>query len=173
MAWYYKKEYEKAIKNYDIEIEMEPENHVAYFNRAFCFAALGKNKEALDDLSKTLNLKPDFHWATRYKADLLAQQEKEDTKPETYKEAVKQDPGSMYALQAGAYLNQANANNMKTKLVNSGVDSRILILKDSRGRTWYLVRSGSYANQDEARKASLSLKDKAGIDPVIRPAGTW
>ncbi|MBU8849912.1 MAG: SPOR domain-containing protein, partial [Desulfobacterales bacterium] len=56
---------------------------------------------------------------------------------------------------------------------NNGFDSRILVLKDSRNRNWYLVRSGSYANQDEAQKAFLSLKDKVGINPMIRPVGTW
>ena len=173
VAWYYKEAYEEAIKNYDIEIEMEPENHVAYFNRALCFGKMGRNKKAFDDLSKTLELKPDFHWATRYKADLLAQQEEKNTKAETSKKAIQKDPVSMYALQSGAYLNPANANKMKTKLFNNGFDPRILILKDSRDRTWYLVRSGSYANQDDAQKASVSLKNKIGINPVIRPAGTW
>jgi len=165
VAWYYKEAYEKAIKNYDIEIEMEPENHVAYFNRALCFGKMGRNKEALDDLSKTLELKPDFHWATRYKADLIADQQE--------KENIKQDPGPLYALQAGAYLNPENANKMKNRLLNNGFHPRILMLKDSKGRAWYMVRSGSYANQEEAQKAFLSLKDKAGIDLVIRPFGTW
>lgn len=200
VAWYYKKEYEKAIENYDNEIEMAPENHVAYFNRALCLSELNRNKEALEDLSKTLNLKPDFYWAICYKADLLAQQEGDENQAiETYEEAIRQDPknsyaidklaqlkqkikekpeitkapDSGYALQAGAFLNQANANKMKTRLIKNGFDSRVLILKDSRDRTWFLVRSGNYANHDEAKKASFTLKDKLGITPVIRSVGTW
>ena len=197
VAWYYKKNYKKAIENYDTEIEMAPENHVAYFNRALCLAELGKNKEALDDLSKTLTLKPNFYWAICYKADLLAQQQEDIRAIETYEEAIKQDPentyatqklaqlkqkkklekkqnpSSMFTLQTGAFLNQANADKMKIRLLNNGFDSRIIILKDSRDRTWNLVRSGNYANQDEARKASLLLKKNLGINPIIRPVGTW
>ncbi|MCK5695739.1 MAG: SPOR domain-containing protein [Desulfobacula sp.] len=77
------------------------------------------------------------------------------------------------ALQAGAFLNQANANKMNAKLIKNGFDSRVLILKDSRDRTWYLVRSGSYTNRDGAQKACLSLKQNLGIKPLIRPVGTW
>ncbi|MCD4718867.1 MAG: tetratricopeptide repeat protein [Desulfobacula sp.] len=201
VAWYYKKEYEKAIESYEIEIEMAPENHVAYFNRALCLAELDQNKQALDDLSKTLSLKPDFYWAICYKADLLVLEGENIRAIETYEEAIKQDPNSSYAteklvqlkqkikkkdkpestkepsnsyaLQAGAFLNQANAHKMNTQLINKGFDSRILILKDSRDRTWYLVRSGNYTNRDGAQKACLSLKNKLGINPLIRPVSAW
>ena len=201
VAWYYKKEYEKAIENYDIEIQMAPENHIAYFNRALCLAELGKDKQALDDLSHTLELKPDFYWAICYKADLFARKGEDTRAVETYEEAIRQDskntyaveklaklrqkikkteqtentqtPGPVYTLQAGAFLNSANAGKMKTRLLNHGFDPRVLVLKDSKNRPWYLVRSGHYANQNKARKAGLLLREKLGIRPVIRPAGTW
>jgi tetratricopeptide (TPR) repeat protein len=199
VAWYYKKEYKKAIENYDLEIQMASENPVAYFNRALCLSELGRNKEALEDLTKTLELKPDFYWAICYKADLLVLEGEDIMAIETYEEAIKQDPNNMYAteklaqlrqkikkkdkpentkmqnnsyaLQTGAFLNRTNADKMNTRLINSGFDSRILSLKDSRDRTWYLVRSGNYTNRNDAQKARLSLKEKLGIDPLIRPVG--
>jgi len=77
------------------------------------------------------------------------------------------------ALQAGAFLNQRNADKMNTRLRNKGFDSRVLILEDSKDRTWYLVRSGRYANQEDAKKAAITLKQTLGTKPVIRPVGSW
>ncbi|MCK5695738.1 MAG: tetratricopeptide repeat protein [Desulfobacula sp.] len=104
VAWYYKKEYEKPIEN--DEIGMAPENHVAYFNRALCLAELDKNKEALDDLSKTLSLKPDFYWAICYKADLLALEGEDIRAIETYEEAIKRDSNNTYATEKLVQLKQ-------------------------------------------------------------------
>ncbi len=77
------------------------------------------------------------------------------------------------SLQAGAFLNQPNADKIKTKLVENGFDAVILNLKDTKGRDWYLVRSGSYSSFGEAKKAALSLKEKLGLEPAIRPANDW
>ena len=202
VAWYYKKEYEKAIKSYDIEIEMAPENYVAYFNRALCLAELDRNDEALEDLEKALNLKPGFYWAICYKADLLVKKGDKIQAIETYKEAIKHDSkdtyakdklaelnkniqqatklskatdpqNSEYTIQTGAFLDKSNARKMKTKLINMGFDSRVLIVKNSKDKTWYLVRSGNYANKNEAQKDFALLTEKLGIRPVIRPAGDW
>jgi tetratricopeptide (TPR) repeat protein len=202
VAWYYKKEYKKAIENYDIELEMAPENYVAYFNRALCLAELDKDDEALEDLEKALNHKPDFYWAICYKADLLMKKGDKIQAIETYEEAIKHDPknayakdklaelnqniqqkieiskvtdlqNSEYAIQTGAFLDKSNARKMKTKLIDMGFDSRVFAIKDSKDKTWYLVRSGNYANKNEAQKDFALLKKKLGIRPVVRPAGDW
>ncbi len=201
VAYYYKKDYEKAIKSYDIELEMAPENYVAYFNRALCLAELGKNHKALDDLEKTLNLKPDFYWAICYKADLLAENGDDLKAIKAYEAAIQQDsnnayakdklavlnkkitqnPGLQnsgsqnpgYAIQTGAFINHDNAVRLKTKLINMGFNSRVLTLKDSKDKTWYIVRTGHYTDKIEAKKDFASLKEKLGVRPVIRPIGTW
>jgi tetratricopeptide (TPR) repeat protein len=202
VAWYYKKEYEKAIESYDIELEMAPENYVAYFNRALCLAELDKDDEALEDLGKALNLKPGFYWAICYKADLLVKKGDNIQAIETYEEAIKHDSKNAYAkdklaelnqniqqktkiskvtdpqnseytIQAGAFLDKTNARKMKTKLINMGFDSRVFIIKDSKDKTWYLVRSGNYADKNEAQKDSALLNKKLGISPVVRPVGDW
>jgi cell division protein FtsN len=54
-----------------------------------------------------------------------------------------------------------------------GFDSRVLILKDSKDETWYLVRSGNYADKNEAQKDFALLKKKLGIRPVVRSVGDW
>ncbi len=208
VAWYYRKEYEKAIQNYDIEIEMAPDNYIAHFNRALCLAELHRDKDALDALARTLDLKPDFYWALCYRGDLLARSGDVENAVESYENAIQKDPKNSYAkeklavlrgnnkgkeppesknsqpaahkspdetlsLQAGAFLNRPNADKTKTKLVQNGFDADILILKDSKGRDWYLVRSGSYSSTDEAKKAAAAIKEKTGMEPAIRPSGNW
>lgn len=38
----------------------DPKNYLAYYRRATVFLAMGKSKSALPDLSKVIELKPDF-----------------------------------------------------------------------------------------------------------------
>ncbi len=206
VAWYYKKEYEKAIQNYDIEIEMAPENHVAHFNRALCLAELRRDKDALDALARTLDLKPDFYWALCYRGDLLARSGDVAKAVESYETALQKDPNNAYAkdklallkgkekedpepqnsrpvihksssaslsLQAGAFLSRPNADKVKTRLIENGFEADVLTLKDTKGRDWYLVRSGSYPSSDEAKKGAAALKEKLGIESAIRPSGDW
>ena len=90
---------------------------------------------------------------------------------ETSKDTKHPSPG--YAIQTGAFLNKANAQRMKTRLINMGFDSRLLILKDSKDKTWHLVRSGNYSDKNKAQKDFSLLKEKLGIKPVLRPIGTW
>ena len=170
-AWFYKKDYKKAIENYDIEIKTTPENHVAYFNRALCLAELDKNKEAIYDLSQTLELEPDFYLAVLLKKDLLAKLKKNIKAMK--KPHSKTASNKTYAIQAGAYLNPENANKAKKELLQSGFDSRILVLQDKKERTWYLVRSGNYPNKTDARKYKLSIEEELGIKIVVRPFGSW
>jgi tetratricopeptide (TPR) repeat protein len=202
VAWYYKKNYEKAIENYDTAISMNPGNYVAYFNRALCLAELDRTDRALEDLDKTLELNPDFYWAICYKADLLNLTGKNDRAASLYEKAAALKPENGYALdrlneirhkaaardksvpaqspdkkfyslQAGAFLHRQNAFRMKTMLAGQGFDAKILILKDNKNRTWYLVRSGKFSNRSEAEKAAASMKKKSEARPVIRPFNSW
>lgn len=38
----------------------DPKNYMAYYRRATVFLAMGKSKSALPDLSRVIELKPDF-----------------------------------------------------------------------------------------------------------------
>lgn len=41
-------------------LDGDPKNYMAYYSRATVFLAMGKSKSALPDLSKVIQLKPDF-----------------------------------------------------------------------------------------------------------------
>jgi tetratricopeptide (TPR) repeat protein len=88
VAWYCKKEYEKAIKNYTAEINRTPEESFLFFNRALCYADLDQNQKALEDLSRTLELKPDFHLAHCLKGDLLMKMKRSGEAQTAYEKAT-------------------------------------------------------------------------------------
>jgi tetratricopeptide (TPR) repeat protein len=51
-----KKEYDKAIKDLNEAIRLNPKSFTAFYNRACCFALLGRTGQAVDDLGRSLEL---------------------------------------------------------------------------------------------------------------------
>ncbi|MCF6247612.1 MAG: tetratricopeptide repeat protein [Desulfobacula sp.] len=219
-AWYYSRNYEKALDNYNIEIENGHENHLVYFNRALCLERLGKFDQALEDISTSLKIKPDFYWALCYQGNLLVQKNEYPLAKKSYEAAIKlggedpyakeklaliQDkiqenqpeqkinatgqaelvaparlsepakhpaPPGAWAIQSGAFRQQANAEKMKKLLEKDGFNARVLMLKDKKEKKWYMVRSGYYSDKETAKKV-VPLFKKMGIDSIVRPVDTW
>ncbi|MDX9786779.1 MAG: tetratricopeptide repeat protein [Desulfobacterales bacterium] len=154
-AWHYKGEYEKAVFNYDIAIKEAPNSYVSYFNRAISRVALNRLEEARADLEKTLALNPGFDPAVSAKQDV--------------QKMLAETSGKSHVVQAGAFLVETNALEMKTNLIEKGVDARIVVLKDAKQRTWYLVRCGNNLTHEAAKRLNTQLKKRYHIDSVIRP----
>lgn len=195
-AWYYNKNYEKALDNYNLEIENGHRNHLVFFNRALCFKKLGEVEKALKDIHTALEIKPDFYLGLCYKGNLFSLKKKYAKAAEAYKAAIKidaenpyakekldlikdkipesgpADNSSAWAVQSGAFRNRDNAQRMRTRLVNEGFDTRLLAIEDKEGMAWYLVRSGKYQSKNTALQAVEALK-KLGVQSVVRPAGSW
>jgi tetratricopeptide (TPR) repeat protein len=58
--FYQSNEYELALKAYDKAIELKPDYAVAWDNKGFVLAKLGRYEEALKACDKAIKLKPDF-----------------------------------------------------------------------------------------------------------------
>jgi tetratricopeptide (TPR) repeat protein len=56
MTWAYKKEFEKAIKDYDEAIRLDPKNANAFYNKACSYALQGKSEPAIDNLQRSIEL---------------------------------------------------------------------------------------------------------------------
>jgi len=196
-AWYYNKNYEKALSNYNTEIKMGQKNHLVFFNRALCFEKLEMIDPALKDVSASLALKPDFYWGLCYRGNLLTLKKNYTEAAKAYQAAIGIDNTDTYAkeklaqikskiippqkkskktsawsIQSGAFRVKENAFRLKNKLRESGFDTRVIQLEDSKGRPWYLVRSGFYADKQTAEKAVPQYK-KIGLTSVVQPAETW
>ena len=50
----------EALSHYHSAVERDPENYLTYYKRAAVFLAMGKFKSALPDLTRAVQLKPDF-----------------------------------------------------------------------------------------------------------------
>jgi tetratricopeptide (TPR) repeat protein len=156
-----KGDYIKARQTYEKAIGYDSKNPYA--------------KDKLSALNQTIEKKQKQDQKTKIenKTPESSKQELVQTKKtkETSKDINNQNSG--FTIQVGAFLNQDNAFNMKTKLINMGFDSRVLLLTDSKEKTWYLVRSGKYADKERAQKDLSSLEEQLGIKTVIRPIDTW
>ncbi len=69
-------------------------------------------------------------------------------------------------LQAGAFQNEADADNLKAKLALIGVESRILTSEVPDKGVWHRVRIGPYSSNEELDKVRAQLKSN-GIDSTV------
>jgi len=63
-----------AISHFHSAIDADPKNYLAYFRRATVYLAMGKSKSALPDLTKVIELKPDFTAARMQRGNVLLKQ---------------------------------------------------------------------------------------------------
>jgi tetratricopeptide (TPR) repeat protein len=78
-----------------------------------------------------------------------------------------------YELQIGAFRVLDNALLLQKKMESNGYRVRVLELTRPSSITWYLVRTGTYARQEEAELSKTILKNDLGIDGIVRPYGRF
>ena len=54
-AYYFKKDYDRAIKDYDEAIKLDPRSDRAYSNRGAAYGKLGRNEQAIADESEAIS----------------------------------------------------------------------------------------------------------------------
>jgi cell division protein FtsN len=86
--------------------------------------------------------------------------------------AVHQSDEETFAVQLGAFLQSQNAGVFARKIAAKGYEADIVAKEDSKGRTWYLVRHGSFVDRSEATAVAVRLHVREGFDAVVRPANT-
>jgi len=164
----------EALDDLSKTLDLQPDFYWALCYKADLLALTGDNKKAIEAYEEAIRQDPQNTYS-KEKLDLLRQKLEKKESPDQQKITPENTKAvrSGYAVQTGAFLGQENARKMKKKLAMNGFDSRILVLKDSSDRTWYLVRSGTYLNQTAAQKAASDLKKKLGMESLIRPVDNW
>ena len=71
-----------------------------------------------------------------------------------------------FSLQVGAYGEESNAEHQKSQLDAAGFTVRVE-LKESNGRTLYVVKIGYYADQMMAKAAGAELMSTLGINNIV------
>ena len=173
----------EALKDLEKTLTLTPDFYWALCYKGDLLARTGETQKAVAAYESALGVETDNAYARDRLAELGRPSGKENIARPAKKDRPKTDTthkGEAAAgkdrsltVQSGAFLGQANAERMKARLLENGFDARIMVLKDTKNRTWYLVRSGTYTNSDQARKALAAIQEKLGITPVVRPAGEW
>ena len=71
-----------------------------------------------------------------------------------------------FSLQVGAYGEESNGDFQKSQLEAAGYPARVE-LKESNGRTLYVVKIGYYTDRIIAKAAGTELKSTLGIDNIV------
>jgi len=182
---------DEALENIEKALNIKPGFYWAICYKADLLVKNGNNIQAIETYEQAIKYDSKNAYAKEKLAELNkniqhkiepVKKSKTPEPPKEKNEQIKQAAGLSkktdpqifeYEIQTGAFISITNARKMKTKLINMGFDSRVLIVKNSNDETWYLVRSGNYPDKNKAQKDFALLKEKLGISPVIRPSGDW
>jgi len=74
----------------------------------------------------------------------------------------------VYYLQAGAFQNAADADNLKARLALAGLEAQIQSATLPDKSVWHRVRMGPYSNADDVDKARAALKQNKIDNAVIK-----
>uniref|UniRef100_A0A8D3DHA5 DnaJ homolog subfamily C member 3 n=1 Tax=Scophthalmus maximus TaxID=52904 RepID=A0A8D3DHA5_SCOMX len=77
-----------ALSHFHAAVDGDPKNYMAYYRRATVFLAMGKSKSALPDLSRVIELKPDFTSARLQRGNLLLKQGRLDEAESDFKKVT-------------------------------------------------------------------------------------
>ena len=77
-----------------------------------------------------------------------------------------------YAVQVGAYWEEADARRFASELSGKGYATTIFAGRDAQARVWYAVRIGAYASRREASEAAGNFTAQEKIKAAVRPAGS-
>lgn len=91
------KDFKGAIEKFSQAIELEPTNHVLYSNRSGAYASLKDFDKALEDASRTTEIKPDWAKGWGRKGAALHGQGDLVGSNDAYEEALKLDPSNAQA----------------------------------------------------------------------------
>ncbi|KAL4618085.1 hypothetical protein GN956_G20600 [Arapaima gigas] len=108
-----------ALSHFHAAVDGDQKNYMAYYRRATVYLAMGKSKSALPDLSKVIELKPDFTSARLQRGNILVKQGKLDEAEEDFKKVLKSSPNEKEEKEAKSQLVKADEMQQLVSQANS------------------------------------------------------
>ena len=149
----------EALDNYTKAIEMNPEDFMAYVNRAFLRNNMGDTEGALRDYGKALKLNPDFSKAWDARGSLLLNNKQYDKAIKHFEKAAETDPGNGDAWHhAGlAYSLKGNYANAEKQL------NKAITLNDKKAH-YYFDLGNALFYQQKFQQARTAYSNAINID---------
>lgn len=97
-----------ALSHFHAAVDGDSKNYMAYYRRATVYLAMGKSKSALPDLSKVIELKPDFTSARLQRGNLLLKQGRLDEAESDFKKVLKSNPSDKEEREARSQLTRSD-----------------------------------------------------------------
>ncbi|XP_040039178.1 dnaJ homolog subfamily C member 3b [Gasterosteus aculeatus] len=82
----------EALSHYHSAVEGDSKNYLTYYKRAAVFLAMGKSKSALPDLTRAIQLKPDFLAARLQRGNILLKQGSTQEAREDFEAVLQRSP---------------------------------------------------------------------------------
>ncbi|KAL2079620.1 hypothetical protein ACEWY4_025364 [Coilia grayii] len=82
----------EALSHYHSAVEGDSKNYLTYYKRAAVFLAMGKSKSALPDLTRAIQLKPDFLAARLQRGNILLKQGSAQEAREDFEAVLQRSP---------------------------------------------------------------------------------
>jgi tetratricopeptide (TPR) repeat protein len=165
ILWKDRKEYDKALADYDQAIRLEPAVAVHLHNRGVMWAVRGQHDKALADYDKALALKPDYMLAYRLRGQSYHALKDYEKALSDFDTAVELSPNF-----AGLYYDRGNARAAMKDDANALADQERAIALDPTEAGPYRSRALIRLRAKDYEKALTDLAEAVRLNPDYAPA---
>uniref|UniRef100_A0A3B3D5L8 DnaJ homolog subfamily C member 3 n=1 Tax=Oryzias melastigma TaxID=30732 RepID=A0A3B3D5L8_ORYME len=147
-----------ALSHFHAAVDGDPKNYMAYYRRATVFLAMGKSKSALPDLSRVIELKPDFTSARLQRGNLLLKQGKLDEAESDFKKVTCVWDASSREMRAECYIQMGEMGKAVSDLKAASK------LKNDNTQAFYKL-STIYYNLGDHEMSLNEIRECLKLDP--------
>lgn len=158
-ALYSKRQFEKAIPEFDAAIAAEPEYFAAYIDRGLCRYELGKYDDAITDFNKAEELNPDHPFPYQNRGCVYFAQRKFEEAEAQFEKALEKDPNYVNAICC-----RADCWCEKGKLDEAGKEYQRACKLDPKSPLPYLGNGTLYMLRKEYQKALAEFEKAIKIE---------
>ncbi len=159
-AWYYKKEYDKAIADYNEAIRLNPRYVLAFNDRGNAWSAKKEYDRAIADYNEAIRLDPKNHDLHYNRGNAWSAKKQYDKAIADYNEAIRLDPND-----SEAFKNRGNAWSAMKDYDKAIADYSEVIRLDPKKNDGYFNRGNAWCSKKEYDKAIPDYTEAIRLDP--------